>query len=87
MLMSPKQKENVTLTWRALALVLLSWGVYEMREIKTEIRQSSDFRIEQIEKNIKNEERHMDFKSALRELDTDVRELKALYYEQRKSNI
>ena len=87
MLMSPKQKENVTLTWRVVALALLGYWGYELNEIKREIRATSDFRIEQIEKNLKNEERHVDFKTAIRGIETDVKELKALYYEMRKTNL
>jgi hypothetical protein len=85
--MSPQQKENVTITWRVIALALLSWWGYELREIKVEIRQSSDFRIQQIEINKLNDERHKDFKSAINEVSVDVKELKVRYYEIRKMNL
>lgn len=86
MRMSPQQKENVTITWRVIALALLGYWGYELREIKNEIRSTSDFRIEQIEKNKQNEERHADFKTALRGIEVDLRELKSFYYEVRKSH-
>jgi len=83
MIMSPKQKENVTITWRVIALALLAWWGYELREIKVEIRQSSDHRIQQIEINKKNEERHSDFKSLIQQISMEVKEIKVQLYEGR----
>jgi hypothetical protein len=81
MIMSPQQKENVNLTWKALALVMCGYVGYELNQIKVEIRQSSDFRIEQRGTNRDFEKSLIELKSQKSELATEVKELKTYYYE------
>ncbi len=47
MRMSDQQKDNLTLTYRAIAIGLLTWIGTDLQAIKHEIRASSDFKIEQ----------------------------------------
>lgn len=81
MKMSPQQKENVNITWKALALVLFGYAGYEFREIKLEIRQSSDFRIEQRGINQDVEKMLIELKNYHKESDAEIRELKTYYWE------
>jgi len=81
MIMSPQQKENVNITWKVLALVLCGYVGYELREIKIEIRQSSDFRIEQRGINRDFEKSLHDLKSQKHEMTTEIKELKTYYWE------
>lgn len=81
MIMSPQQKENVNLTWKALALVMCGYVGYELREIKIEIRQSSDFRIEQREINKNIHQSLQDVKASNIENRTEIKELKSYYWE------
>lgn len=89
MIMSPQQKEKVEITWKALAIALCAYIGYELREIKYEIRQSSDFRIEQRGINREMEKMLNDIKAQKSELATEVKELKTYYWEtigRRKQN-
>lgn len=79
--MSPQQKENVNITWKVLALVLCGYVGYELREIKLEIRQSSDFRIEQKGINRDVEKMLIELKNYHKESDAEIRELKTYYWE------
>jgi len=81
MKMSPQQKENVNITWKVLALALCGYVGYELREIKLEIRQSADFRIEQKGINREHEKMLIELKDTHRETLTEIKELKTYYWE------
>lgn len=91
MAMTQKQRDNAVITWRVLAIALLTVGqtlaISYLYRINNKIDISSDFRIQQIELNKqisrdieKLESEHKSFRMDLKELGVDVREISQRQY-------